>query len=233
METQLQKVGVMQAVRIIITVFFMVSSIISFCQEIKGQYSYCDPAGVTCKKVTLSKNRFTALYSGDFGINIESSGYYLVIQDTLILFHVNPNENDTIAIESKVKPVDLLENPLFSTQIILKVIDEAGQRMPGVNILLRNQNNKILKGMLTDKGGMVKINLSPFTEVDNIHCSWLSDEKGFKIAGFLGYESVITLHLLTHGIKKSSYSGCEKYLILKSKTKQLSFKKVDGNETLR
>ncbi|GCC50822.1 hypothetical protein SanaruYs_10400 [Chryseotalea sanaruensis] len=222
----------MQAVKYILCFSLVIISLKTFSQKIDGKYFYCDPSGSSCKEIDLYQNKFTAKYSGDFGLITLSTGYYLIIRDTLLLFHVNKIEDDRIVTLKKVKYLDLLNAPTFSTKIRLNIVNEIGHFMPGVNVLLRNQDNEILKGLVTDQRGVVDINLSPLTDVDNILCSWLSDEENFKLVDYAGYESIVTIKLTTKGYKRSTQTGCEKYLIMRSRKGRFSLKNLDSSEIL-
>ena len=215
----------MRSTKIYLSILLLGVSILSNGQMLTGKYNVCDPSGLTCQRFEFNEGRFNVLYAGDLGPKVKSTGYYLFVKDTLVMFHDN-RVGSKLTVERKEALTDFLGNPMLSTHLVLKVVDEKGNKMEGVNVVFQTLENKTISALMTNKDGEATFDLSPTTTVHHILCSWLSDEAKILISDFAGTSSIVKVKLSTQSVKESEFTGTEKYLFKKLSSEKLQFQKV-------
>ncbi len=175
METLKYRKETMQAVKYLTFVKFMLLSNCLFCQGnlFKGDYIFVSPGGLSSINLSFSKDNFTLTRNSDFGAASKRIGYFLIVEDTMILFHeklLDPNPSYFIEKDSE----QLLPKKPNSLGIALTVYNSKKQLISGSHITLL-KDSSILSVHKSDTNGYVNV----YTE-DKIANRLTIDHLGLK-----------------------------------------------------
>jgi hypothetical protein len=206
----------MRQILILLTIGLQLASIIpDLAQNINGIYKYEGP--IWSGEIILMNNVFEMRK----GINLNhtvylSKGYYLILKDTLILFHqklkVPPGSSFELMSHIEIDGTTILS---------FEVVDEDNRPMVGVSVNFYSKDRRILFTLLTDTDG----------KIENVCLDRLSEISQVEF-GFIGYQS-LNINLIDirngsfkfkillrrdNGVTYNVVERTEKYLINKTKT---------------
>ena len=212
----------------------LLSSFNLFGQDLDGKYETFAAGGDVAIRFTFNnkKKSFSEISQGHLGARWVNRGYYFIVKDTLVLCYrkIKDPREPQLFVEKKSKRLDSLGNPSYDTYISIQIVNDNLEKMPGVNILLRTKDEGVLKGFVTDPDGRIDVLLAEHPEIDNILCSWITDEYQLNVSDFKGYNSNLKVKLSNSPlIKYNQNPGVHEYLIKGFTKKELKLQQIhDG-----
>ncbi len=207
--------------------FFWITSF----SQIKGHYFWKDESGLTSCNFEFENGFFSQISGTDFGIKIKDKGHYKIIKDTLVLIYDN-SINKTPELIKQTELKDSLGYQLKITQFNFEVIFDNNEKALGTTIILRDNENKIIRGFITDNEAKCNLVLSDISKVNNIVIANLNDQIEIKIDNYLYKSNFFKIMLSQKKWKNGNYKGIQKYIIKNKKNKKITLTNITNNQNI-
>lgn len=177
----------------------------------------------------FQKQSFTKTSGGDFGIHLKNKGYYHIVNDTLILMYDNPDDERVTVIEQK-KLTDSLGVVIPATSLEFEVVHSDNSKAIEALIVVRDKENKGIKGFVVNASGRCTLLLSAMPEAHHITLDNLNDEVTINVAEYAYKNTSLRIVLTKNPSRYSDYKGVKKYFIKKIEKDKIQLIDLESKE---
>lgn len=235
----------MQVVKIVLSaIILLVGGGCNSQDKIVGEFQRSDKINVTEDIGIIyffdEDNTFKQTKYRHLGEKELAKGRYSIIADTLILKYEAYNDlNSSKYVINRSQPIkDPLGSIIDSAETSalfakIKVVNHDNLPLAGVNLLMRNINEELILGFISDHEGNYPDISIHNAYIDNLLFSFLGyQEVSIETNEIFGHASEITVILASSSVSYSSFNGIEKYLIIEMSADKIVMTSIIENETI-